>query len=97
VKRRHTDVIFIDRFSAGLDDLKRAEQRDPRTVLETLARIKRFSVFEASANQSIARTMDKLIAQGYVACRDLGYPWTGVTLTDRGRDFLHHTQKILLE
>ncbi|WP_429565733.1 hypothetical protein [Paraburkholderia sp. MM6662-R1] len=88
-----TDRIFIDRFSAGLDDLKRAEQRDPATVLARLATMKRFSCFEASANQGIARTMDHLIGQKYVECRDLGYPWTGVTLTEAGRRFLRETQK----
>ena len=75
---------MIDRFTAGLDDLSRKEQRDHVAVLRVLHRTGRFSVFEASANQGIAGTMTKIMQSGWVV--DVGgeYPWTKVRLTDAG-------------
>jgi hypothetical protein len=53
--------MFIDRFSAGLDEMKRADQRDPLKVLAVLAQKGKFSCFEASENATIARTMTNLM------------------------------------
>jgi hypothetical protein len=77
--------VFIDTFSAGLDDLTVKQAQCVDTVLRTLDRIKRFSVFEASANQTIARTMTDVFKKGYV--KDIGgaYPWTHVEITPAGR------------
>lgn len=81
-----SDVIFIDCFSEGLDDLPRKKQGDHCAVLNVLHRAGRFSCFEASANQTIARTMDFIIHGGYIETTDNGYPWTGVKLTQKGLD-----------
>jgi hypothetical protein len=73
------------RFSAGLDDLTRKQQADPAAVLRVLHRTGRFSVFEATANITIARTMTALDAQGLITVdTSPGYPWSNVTLSPLG-------------
>ena len=52
---------FIDTFSTAIDDLPRADQANQLKVLAVLAQTGRFSCFEASANQTIARTMTALM------------------------------------
>lgn len=92
-------ATIICSFSAGLDDLKAWERTDPVAVLRVLQRAGRFSVFEATANDAIARTMTRLCHKGCSIVRNgvrtdygrlietdntCGYPWTKVTLTDAG-------------
>jgi len=81
-------MIHLCVFSSGIDDLPRRKQADDLAVLRVLAETKRFSVFEAGANDTIARTMTRLMASPYL--RDLGgaYPWTHVELTDAGKALL---------
>ena len=75
--------IYIDRFSAGLDELTRKEQRNSEAVLAVLRQAKRFSAFEASDNAAIARTMTMLIETGRVTTdNSCGYPWVIVTHID---------------
>jgi hypothetical protein len=76
--------IIIDRFSAGLDDMKRIDQKSDIKVLVVLNRIKKFSVFEAIENQVIANTMDRIFNKGYVESTGGEYPWTKCKLTDSG-------------
>ncbi|MFP3428779.1 hypothetical protein SB781_03415 [Paraburkholderia sp. SIMBA_061] len=78
-------AVYVDRFSAGLDDLTRKQQGDHIAVLRVLNKTGRFSCFEASENQTIARTMDFILHSDLVQTTDNGYPWTGVKLTDAGR------------
>lgn len=93
-----TSVIACS-FSGGLDDLTRKQQADPVAVLQVLKQSGRFSVFEASCNEVIARTMDRLIHKGLAIVKDgvrieygklietdksCGYPWTNVKLTPAG-------------
>ena len=80
--------MFIDRFSAGLDDLNRKQQADMQIVLRVMEKAKRFSSFEASDNDVIARTVTDIFRLGYVKDIGGGYPWTNVELTDAGRAFL---------
>lgn len=95
--------IFVCSFSEGLDDLKRKDQANAVAVLRVLQRAGRFSIFEATANQTIARTMSRLCHKGYSVFRDgvrtdygklidtdnsCGYPWTNVTLTEGGKRLL---------
>jgi hypothetical protein len=78
--------LHICSFASAIGDLTRKQQKDWVTVLSTLATHPRFSAFDASANQGIAKTMDALFARGYV--REVGndgYPWMSVELTDKGR------------
>lgn len=84
--------FHIDSFSAGLDDLTRRQAKNWRTVLRVLDRVKRFSVFEATANDDIARTMTDLASEQYkfiVVDDSPGYPWSNVALTDAGRAYLN--------
>jgi hypothetical protein len=73
--------MFVDRFSAGLDEMKRKDQRDPLKVLTVLARTGRFSCFEASENADIAKTMTALmrgpLIESYVPDSYRGKPEPG--------------------
>lgn len=80
--------VFIDRFSAGLDDLKKNEQADARCVLRKLATMKQFSCFEASENMAIANTMTLLFQRGYLKDTGGGYPWTHFEITEAGKTFM---------
>jgi hypothetical protein len=86
--------FHIDRFSAGLDDLTVRQQADHVEVIRVLHRTGRFSCFEASANQTIASTVTKLLhnqLKGYgVLLKRTGgeYPWTEVALTQSGLNLL---------
>lgn len=83
------ETVFIDRFSAGLDDLTRKQQASVTEVLSVLDRVGRFSIFEATDNQTIASTMTHISNAGYVELDiSCGFPWTKVKLTDKGRDLL---------
>jgi DNA-binding HxlR family transcriptional regulator len=88
-------VVYIDSFSSGIDDMRRADQRDIAKVLRVLAdqKPKRFSVFEASDNMTIARTMTRIVHEGYITTdHSCGYPWTEYELTDKGRAALEAKQ-----
>ncbi len=78
-------ALHIDRFSAGLDDLKRAEQKDLVTVLRKLSTMKRFSSFEASDNPAIAKTMTTICQEKYIETTGGEYPWTEFKLTAKGQ------------
>lgn len=88
--------MIVDRFSAGLDDLTRKQQADHIAVLRVLKRTGRFSAFEASENDTIARMMTRLLTKSLTTVEpdgtkhkhgvmleweDCGYPWTKVKLT----------------
>lgn len=77
-------AVHICRHTAGLDELTRRQQAVPRLVLGVLARTKRFSVFEASDNQVIARTMTYLSSDGFFRATGGAFPWTEVELTPAG-------------
>lgn len=79
-------VIHIDCFTTALDDLTQTQKRNLDQVLFTLEANPRFSVFEATADPFIARTLDKLRDEGYFTLKDgIGYPWHEAELTDKGR------------
>lgn len=80
--------MIVDNFSSGLDDLPRKQQGDAGAVLRVLDKCKRFSVFEATANERIARTMDYVFKAELVRSTGGGFPWTNVELTDKGREVL---------
>lgn len=91
-------AVILCRFSAGLDDLTLKQQRDTVAVLRVLHERGRYSVFEATANDVIARMMTRLHHKGYSVVRDgvrtdygrlietVGgeYPWKYVRLTEGG-------------
>lgn len=83
-----SSAVYIDSFSTSIDDLTRKQQGDMVTVLRCLARDKMFSAFDASANQTIARTITRLLSGGYVKDIGGGYPWTKVEITEKGLDLI---------
>ena len=76
--------IFIDTFSIGLDELPIRKQKSITEVLRVLHECGRYSIFEATATQYIAKTMDAIIKRGYVETENAGYPWTKAKLTEKG-------------
>lgn len=81
-------VMFVDNFSSGIDDLPAKKQGDPAEVLRVLEQCKRFSVFEATATQRIAKTMDYIFKAELVRATGSAFPWTRVELTDKGRELI---------
>lgn len=77
--------MHICTLSVGIDELPRKQQRDPVAVARVIAKAGWFSVFEATANPTIAATMDLLTQSGWFTFEDAGYPWTKVTLTEAGK------------
>lgn len=84
-------AVHVCVTTAGLDELTRRQQKDGRAVLRVLSQTRRFSVFEATANQTIAKTIDHLFAAKQVEVDPDGYngfPWTAVRLTAAGAALL---------
>ena len=91
---------IICSFTSGLDDMRRADQTDPIKVLRVLEKCGRFSVFEATANDAIARMMTRLYHKALIyrgkryggpmlkMDHSMGYPWTKVVLTDAAKALL---------
>lgn len=81
------EFFHVCSFSA-LPDMSRKQQADPVYVLGHVAKAGRFSAFEATANQTIAKTMTLLMQRRWL--KDVGgeYPWVIVDLTDEGRAVL---------
>lgn len=80
-------AILIDNFSSAIGEMKRKDQRNPLKVLRVLLAHPKFSVFEATDNRTIAKTLDGLQDQGLIEHIDretMGYPWTKVRVTDKG-------------
>lgn len=76
---------FIDSFTA-LPELTRKQQRDHVLVLRALSGTDRFSVFDATETQEIARTMTAIESKGWIKTNtSIGYPWVAFEITDVGR------------
>src|ERR1041384_568029 len=80
-------VIHLCSFTVGIDELPQRKQRNITDVLKILNETKRFSVFEATANPIIARTMDRMQGR-YFKVVGGAYPWINIELTDLGREAL---------
>lgn len=79
--------VHIDRFSVGLDELTRKQQASAVEVLKVLHAAGRFSVFEATDNDVIAKTMERLVHQKLIEVdTSPGFPWSNVKLTAAGRE-----------
>lgn len=96
-------TVFICSFTSGLDDMKRKDQKDVIKVLRVLDKCKRYSVFEATSNQTLAYMMTRLhhkectMVQPDGTRREYGllikrtggeYPWTNIELTEGGKRLL---------
>lgn len=103
MKKTRKRPVFLCSFSAGLDDLPRNAQGDVVQVLRVLQACGRYSAFEASANDTIARMMTRLHHKGCTILRDgvrhdygrliervepSVYPWVRVRLTEGGERLL---------
>lgn len=77
-------VAILCQFST-LDDLRPKDRKDVVTVLRVMAKTGRFSVFEATAYSSLAKTIDRIFSEGLVKRTGGEFPWTEVELTDAGR------------
>ncbi len=77
--------IFVDSFVTALDDMPRADQKYARKVLTVLQGLKRYSIFEATANNGIAKTMDLLLERGLIERTGGLYPWCEFVVTEAGR------------
>lgn len=92
--------MIVCSFSNGLDDMRRADQSDPLKVLQVLSDAGRFSVFDATANLTIARTVTRLYHKALTyrgksyggpllkIDNSMGYPWSKVVLTEAGKQLL---------
>lgn len=87
--KRHRHVLHhhLCSFSSGLDSMKRRDQKYPERVLRVLREVKCFSVFEATENATIAKTMTYLVSSGLIEVEPLGYPWANVKLTAKGEKY----------
>ncbi len=96
--RRRGYRVFVCSFSSGLDSLKRRDQASLACVLAHLHVWPRFSVFEAAANAVIARTMTRLVDEGYmIVDTSPGFPWSLACLTAKGRALVTEQQAALLK
>ena len=105
--------VIVCSFTSGLDEMKRKDQGDAVKVLQVLERTKRFSVFEATANNTLARTISNIMSRGYSVIiresgerRDYGklvertggaYPWVNIELTDGGKRLLSDTTSVVIK
>lgn len=80
--------IHICSFSTGIDEMKRADQKDPAKVLAVLKQNPRYSTFEVTANQGIARTITLLHERGCIKTVGGAYPWTVVEILPAGDEVL---------
>jgi hypothetical protein len=84
-----TDQGHICFSGIGLEELPKKQQKDMYEVARRIAKEGRFSVFDATATRALARTMDRIGREGWFTNHPLGgFPWVGVTLTDKGREAL---------
>ena len=58
------DTFIVCSFSSGLEDLTRKQQNCAVAILKVLKKHGRFSNFEATDNDTIARMMDRLCNKG---------------------------------
>jgi hypothetical protein len=83
-------AVHICTFSASVGEMKKGDQRYADKVLAVLAKEGRFSVFEATENDVIAKTMTWLLEQGYIEVdNSMGFPWSEAKVTEKGRRLLH--------
>lgn len=85
--------MFIDSFLGGLDEMKRKDQRDEVAVMRKLATMKRFSIFEVTANDTIANMMTDIVKRGLIETTGGQYPWTTFKITEAGQRLIDEANK----
>lgn len=79
--------VHICSFSA-LDDIPKRKHRDRRVVLAALKKAGRFSGFEVTETQALARSVTALQDEGLIVTTPLQFPWSKVEVTAKGEAFL---------
>ena len=82
------DTFHICVTSIDLDELPLRGQKSSWSVGRMLADHGRFSVFDATSTEALARTMGRIWLSGWFVFEPQGYPWIKVTITDKGRKAL---------
>ena len=72
----------VGSFGIGLDEMPRRDQADPEVVLNRLRLSGRFSIWDATSNQTIANTVQRLCDSGRLETENEGFPWTKVVKID---------------
>ena len=85
--------MMIDNFSSGLDEMKRKDQRDEVAVMRKLLTMKRFSIFEVTANDTIANMMDDIVRRGLIETTGGQFPWTTFKITEAGQRLVDEANK----
>jgi hypothetical protein len=76
---------FVDQFTT-LDDLPAKDRRDDDVVLHHLRLAGRFSIFDATEHEDLARTLTRLERNGRLKTdNSCGYPWIDVVEIDGER------------
>lgn len=83
---KHRQPYFHVCSFSSLDSLPKRHHGSEAHVLAALNNAGRFSCFEVEGQ--LATTLARIIREKKAVTTDLGYPWTGVELTDLGRDAL---------
>ena len=79
-----TQMIHVDCFTS-LHELKNKGQGDTIKVLKVLHKIKRYSIWDATENPTIARTLDRICRANLITVgADSAFPWLECVLTVRG-------------
>jgi hypothetical protein len=74
----------LDYFSGALADLPKKLHGSDEAVLAVLREQPRFSVWDATATPKIAKTLDRLKANGRIRYdQSEGYPWSRAIVEDR--------------
>lgn len=85
-------VVYLDRFTVGLDDLTEEQQGDKAEVLRVIEKAKLFSVFEATENMVIANMLTDLEKTGMITSERIGFPWIKAEITEKAKAFLAEQQ-----
>lgn len=97
MRGRRMKALYVDCFTT-LDDLPRKQHGDALVVLRAVMKSGgRFSVFDATQNDDIARSMTFIEgASGWIerATDGCQYPWVTVRLTEKGRAALEQTRNL---
>lgn len=80
--------VHICSFSAGLDGMKKKDQKDVAKVLAVLKECKRFSCFEATENMTIAKTVTLAYDRKLIKSVGGSFPWTDIEITPEGEQVI---------
>lgn len=82
--------MIVCSFSGAIGDMKKKDRRDPVAVLAVLSTNPSFSVFDATEDARIARSLTWLLDHGYIEYPkpQPTFPWSRVKLTAKAWDLI---------